>query len=384
MSLPRGASRAFAALLLAAGCAPQAPMAPSAEAPAHHIRVVDPCTIEVGPLPADAFAADRSADDWAALFAVYVEPRAGRPPLLGSYTVAGDALRFMPRFPLAPGVRYCAVFRPDRLTSLADSAGPVEQCILLETPSRAESAFVDRIYPTADLLPENQLKFYVHFSFPMSRGEAYEHIRLLDADGKPVERPFLELGEELWDAEGRRFTLFIDPGRIKRGLKPREDLGPALMQGKRYTLVIDRDWPDAEGAPLQAPHRKQFAVGPPLETTPDPKTWRIASPTAGGRTPLILTFPGPLDHALLHRLLWVEAADGRRAPGSIDVTEAERRWTFTPAEPWAAGDYHLVADTHLEDLAGNGIGRPFEVDVLHLVEEGVKPEVVRIPFAVTK
>jgi hypothetical protein len=372
------------AAFFAASCAPQAPTPPEPPAaPAPHIRVVDPSTVEVGPLPADALAADRSADDWVALFSVTVDPPAGRPPLLGSYAFAGDAVRFTPRFPLAPGVRYRAVFHPDRLRNRAGPAEAIETAIQLEKPPRADAAFVDRVYPSADALPENQLKFYLHFSFPMSRGEAYEHIHLLDADGKPVERPFLELGEELWDAEGRRFTLLIDPGRIKRGLKPREDLGPALMEGKRYTLVIDRDWPDADGEPLKAEHRKTFAVGPPLETTPDPKTWRVASPTAGGRAPLIVTFPGPLDHALLHRLLWVED-DGRRVPGSIAVTKAETRWTFTPAQPWAAGDYRLVADTRLEDLAGNGIGRPFEVDVLHPVEDGVKAEVVRIAFAVAK
>src|SRR5205823_5383949 len=100
-------------------------------------------------------------------------------------------------------------------------------------------AAVAQVYPTADELPENLLKFYLHFTGPMRRGEAYDHLRLLDAQGKVVERSFLELGEELWDGSGRRFTLVIDPGRIKRGLKPREDLGPVLEAGKSYTLVID-------------------------------------------------------------------------------------------------------------------------------------------------
>ena len=35
--------------------------------------------------------------------------------------------------------------------------------------------------------------------------------------------------------------MFFDPGRIKRGLKPREQFGPALQEGKSYVLVIDRD-----------------------------------------------------------------------------------------------------------------------------------------------
>ena len=119
-------------------------------------------------------------------------------------------------------------------------------------------------------MPENLLKFYLHFSAPMSRGEAYRRIHLLDADGNEVADPFLELGEELWDRDMRRFTLLFDPGRIKRGLKPREEVGPVLEEGKQYTLVVDRDWLDATGYPLAAKMRKTFrALAPdeaPLDT----------------------------------------------------------------------------------------------------------------------
>jgi hypothetical protein len=60
------------------------------------------------------------------------------------------------------------------------------------------------------------------------RGEAYEHIKLLDAKGKPLEEVFLELGEELWDPEMKRFTLLFHPGRVKKGLVPREELTEAI------------------------------------------------------------------------------------------------------------------------------------------------------------
>ncbi len=112
--------------------------------------------------------------------------------------------------------------------------------------------------PRATILPENLLRFYIHFSAPMSRGEAYHRIKLLDATGKPVADPFLELGEELWSNDGTRFTLLFDPGRIKRGLKPREEVGPVLEAGKSYCLVIDRDWPDATGK--SAPDRVSQVV----------------------------------------------------------------------------------------------------------------------------
>jgi hypothetical protein len=96
-----------------------------------------------------------------------------------------------------------------------------------------------QVYPTSSKLPENHLRFYVHFSAPMSRGEAYEHLRLLRKNGEPVYLPFLEIGEELWDKSGMRLTLLFDPGRVKRGLKPREENGPVLEEGEEYTLVIE-------------------------------------------------------------------------------------------------------------------------------------------------
>jgi hypothetical protein len=216
----------------------------------------------------------------------------------------------------------------------------------------------------------------------MSRGEAYRHIHLLDAAGREVDHPFLEVDEELWDPTGKRFTLFFDPGRIKRGLKPREEVGPALEEGKSYTLVIDREWPDARGFPLTQSFRKPFRVGPPDDRPPDPKTWKLAPPRAGTRQPLMVRFPKPLDHALLEEAVTVADAAGRPVPGAVAVTDAETIWRFTPDRPWQPGGYRFVTPTRLEDLACNRIGRPFEVDVLHPVGWEVKSETVSLPFQV--
>src|SRR5262249_16285899 len=126
--------------------------------------------------------------------------------------------------------------------------------------SASPTTVIQQIYPTANKLPENQFRFYIHFSAPMSRGEAYQHIQLLTAAGKPVEQAFLELNEELWDPEMRRLTLLFHPGRVKKGLQPREELGPILEEGKSYTLVIDSKWTDAKGNPLKESFRKAFKV----------------------------------------------------------------------------------------------------------------------------
>jgi hypothetical protein len=213
----------------------------------------------------------------------------------------------------------------------------------------------------------------------MSRGEAYEHLQILDGNGKPIESAFLELGEELWDPSGQRFTLFFDPGRIKHGLKPREDLGPVLEKDKSYTLVVGKGWHDANGNALKEPFRKSFKVGAPVEQLVDPKTWKLELPAAGTNDPLTLVLPMPHDHALLHRLVWVMDDNGRVA-GKIAVSDAEQRWQFIPEKPWQAGNYTLVADTKLEDLAGNNLERQFEVDVFRPVEKEIQKKTVELPF----
>jgi hypothetical protein len=388
-------------LALLAGCAPPAPEKVGVgdkepEAAGIRIRlggdIKDAPSVDVVGLTPEECAKlaglEPQDERWGKLFALHVDPSGGKghadqPALLGSYRVVKGVVRFVPRFPLMRGVRYRAVFSPARLPGRQESGEkPVEKMLLLPKPKPGAATVVAQVDPSADRLPENLLKFYLHFSAPMSRGESYTHLRLLNARGKPVDLPFLELDQELWDDTGQRFTLFFDPGRIKRGLKPREEVGPILEEGQRYTLVIDRAWPDAQGNPLARTFRKTFQVLPPDDRQPDPKTWKLQPPSARSRAPLRVVFPKSMDRALLDRLLWVAGSDGDTVPGTIRVSRHETAWAFSPARPWKAGAYHLVADTILADVAGNSIARAFEVDVFRRVERTVKQKTVRIPFAV--
>jgi hypothetical protein len=92
-------------------------------------------------------------------------------------------------------------------------------------------------------------------------------------------------------------------------------------------------------------------------------------PRAGTREALVVTFPEPLDRALLERVLDVLDPEGARVAGAVAVEEGETRWSLTPATPWRSGRHTLRAATILEDLAGNSLGRPFEVDVFEKVED---------------
>jgi hypothetical protein len=346
-----------------------------------------PAWIEVNGLPADELEAFEKLDEaqrrWVLqVFVITDLPQS--PSVLGATSIEGQSLRFTPRFGLEPGLRFRAILRRGVLLRVL---GQVSDDVVAEIQIAPRAAGaptkVTKIYPSADTLPENQLKFYLHFSAPMSRGEAYRHIHLLDDKGQEVDAAFLELGEELWDREMVRFTLLCDPGRVKRGLKPREELGPVLQEGRDYTLVIDEAWRDAQGNPLAEPARKSFHVLAPDDTPIDQTTWKIETPPSLGRDPLVVRLGESLDHSLLERVLEVQWPAGDKMDGDIEVSENETCWRFFPRKRWMPGEYRLVVQTTLEDLAGNSIGKPFEVDELRPIEQTIRTKTVSIPFTIS-
>lgn len=294
---------------------------------------------------------------------VFVEGRDAAPPVLGELEHGPDSLRFVPRFPWRRGLTY-------RAELAGRGVAPVRHAFPLET--RAPTTSVAAVFPSATTLPENVLRFYVHFSAPMSRGEAYERVHLFDANGTELVEPFLALQQELWDPTTTRLTLLLDPGRIKRGLARHVDLGAPMQAGGAYTLVIDADWKDAQGVALTASFERRFRTEAADREQPDADGWQRTLPQAGGRDALTLDFPEALDHALLQRLVRIRAEDGELVAGQIRIERGETRWSFMPESPWRAGAYRLEIATLLEDVAGNSLERPFE-----RVLSGLEPDAGR-------
>jgi hypothetical protein len=154
------------------------------------VRGIDPASLS-------KFSEHATQGKWPELFKVQVVGQAADgeelPPLAGSYIAADDRIIFKPQFPIERGSRYRAQFFPDRLAmgqagSSATPAGPDEADptvadFMLPKPPIEATTTVSHVFPSKDELPENQLKFYIHFSAPMSRGEAYDSVRLLNEDG---------------------------------------------------------------------------------------------------------------------------------------------------------------------------------------------------------
>jgi hypothetical protein len=334
--------------------------------------------------------ADPDDVDWQNILSVHTgteEPAPDAPGVLGRWTIESGRLRFTPRFAAVPGQPYYVRFDREALAAVARepslTAPPMDTVLLVPRDNRGGGTRVARIYPTTSVLPENVLRMYVHFTAPMSMGEAYVRLRLLDERGRDVEDPFLIVPQELWDPERQRLTILFDPGRIKRGLLPNEESGTPLHEGGKYTLVVDAAWRDAHGDSLAASHVKRFTVGPADRTAPSTKAWALTSSAAAGtQGGVTIVFGEPLDRALLERLITVQAADGNVVAGTVAVTDEETRWSFTPEVPWTAGDYAVLVGTDLEDLAGNNLRGVFDVDRNQPAPPAPTAQHVRIPLIV--
>jgi hypothetical protein len=353
--------------------------ADDAEAALFRVCGLDPVTMEaMGTLAQDDAR-------WPGVFAVYALPdadanHASLPPMNGNYSVGSGGVAFQPRYPIRPGMTYRAIFRADAIRSTENAA--LVRDFAIPAPPKTPKTRVEQVYPSSDVLPENLLKFYVHFSGPMSSGDVYRFIRLVDEAGAGIELPFLELEQELWNREMTRLTLFIDPGRIKREVRPLEEIGPALQEGHAFTLIVDRAWPDADGDPLVETHRNTFRVGAPDRATIDLQRWEIRPPAAHSTGPLVVLFEKSLDHGLAMHTIEVVQAGGESIGGRVVLSEHERRWAFTPEEAWRAGSYMIVIQTILEDLAGNNIFKPFEVDLKYREDYHLNREPYRLEFEV--
>ena len=305
-------------------------------------------------------------EGWVSIFRVYTTADDSQ-PVMGSYAVENGDLVFHPRYPVSR-VAYRAVFAPPGI-------GPIT-AVFDPPPGPEPSTRVEQIYPTADILPANTLKLYICFSAPMSKGEAWSHIRLLDSDGRQVKLAFLEIEQELWDPDNRRLTVLFDPGRIKRGLVPALQDGLPIREGQTYTVMIDNGWHDARGVTLAEGFHKIFRGGPVDRDLPEPRLWKVQPPHSGTTEPLVVDFPKPMDWALVQRMIRVPGVNG-----AVSISRNETEWRFTPAAPWKSGAGSIVADNALEDVSGNHLNRAFDVDLKTARTAPATKESV-IPFTV--
>ncbi|MEO1367462.1 MAG: hypothetical protein AAFX50_09815 [Acidobacteriota bacterium] len=286
------------------------------------------------------------------------DPTTDLPPLLGAYDVDPElgALRFRPRFAPAPGLVLHARFDGAawaRLVGGASDPGILSARFVVPEPEARERARVLSVTPSGDV-PANLLRLYVHFSEPMSARHVLDHVELLDPSGRPVDDAFVEVPGGLWDQRRTRLTLFVHPGRVKRGVGPNQAQGPVFEAGGRYRLRVAASAKDAVGRALAKAYEATLLVGPADRRSPDPSAWRVVAPPDPA-APLVVELDEPVDAALVARLLEVE---GRAVRVRVDADG--RRARLEPESPWTSGRYRLLVPVALEDPSGNRVDRLFE------------------------
>ena len=295
------------------------------------------------------------------------------PGMLVSLKQGEDGLLVAPRFALRAGTTYAAsIDLPE--------AAPFQTEFTLE-PLAAAAPTLAAFSPSQSLIPANTLRFYLTFTEPMARGQLRDQIRLIRRDGQTVPNPFLNLETELWDSEQKRLTLILDPGRIKQGVGPNTLAGAPLVDGERYRLVVSGEVQSAQGVALGQDLSVALRVGPAVRRAIDPNAWELTAPIAGTATPFAVTFDRIMDSGAVQRLLRLEGPDGRTIDGKLYSDGGG--WSLAPLTPWQEGQYRLVVDPELEDVAGNTIRAAFDAKA-GTIGTKTKPTVMELKITATR
>ena len=189
----------------------------------------------------------------------------------------------------------------------------------------------------------------------MKKGQALKYISLTDAAGNIDSHAFMEFKQELWSPDGKRLTILFDPGRIKRGVSTNMELGPALLEGRQYHVTISGSWKDVYGQELLVETRKDFVVGNAYRQHVKVHEWMIDEPGANSYDALLLQFDRIMDHALLQSMIQVKDRKNKLIAGHWEILKQEQLIQFIPEKKWQKGEYHIVIDSRLEDVAGNSL-----------------------------
>ncbi len=224
---------------------------------------------------------------------------------------------------------------------------------------------VVKLEPAAREWPASTLRLYIQFDRPARGIISQDHLRLSAGDGKPIADPFMDFGQELWSADGKRLTVLFDPGRIKRDVEASGSDASPLLNGQHYRISFDD-------------YVSSFTVTPSERRPLDPSLWVIALPTTS-RGALRINFGRLMDTALLQSQISVVDDSGRNIDGTIRVSDDERELSFLPLEHWPSGKANIIVGSALEDVSGNRVGEALDHDV---GTNNAEPSPLAIPITV--
>ncbi len=273
--------------------------------------------------------------------------------ILGTVDMFEGFVRFTPVVPFKSALSYEVRYAGKTVDYFAASPNMVN----MDVPE------LKRIYPTTDTVPENLLKIHLAFSQKMSVMPSSDYVHLLNANGDTLKHIFLRLETELWNIEQTLLTLWLEPGRIKKGLLPNLLDGIPIEKGNIYTIAVSGNWKGANGIELKNPVKKTFYVSDRDEEIPSVSKWTVSQPDNGTIQSLIIDFDEALDYTSIVESFHITRDDGKEVEGTYEIKEGETAIEFTPTNKWGVGTYEIDISRYVEDLAANNLNRPFDRDL---------------------
>jgi len=250
----------------------------------------------------------------------------------------------------------------------------------LPVPDDYERLNILNVYPSQHELPANLLKWHLSFSAPISTARVTDLISIIDQNGQIVDRAFLKLETVLLSKDQTVLTLWVEPGRQKRGLGPNKKLGPVFEINKDYTLRVSADLKDRHGVSMLTDYTKSFTIIDAVRTKVNPSSWEIVPPSENEELAIHVTTP--LDYiSALHSIALYDWND-QEVTGDWLYSEEDHTITFLPATTWERGDYYIEVQRHLEDIAGNNVNRLFDEQIDHKYDVSDATESINLYFTV--
>jgi hypothetical protein len=89
---------------------------------------------------------------------------------------------------------------------------------------------------------------------------------------------------------------------------------------------------------------------------------RIESlPVEGTRGGVVISFDRPIDHALALKYIRNSSRSGEISGRAMTVNDTT--WKFIPDNAWRKGKYVILISPLLEDVCGNNLNNPFDLDL---------------------
>lgn len=272
--------------------------------------------------------------------------------ILGNYKKEGSQIRFTPVIPFSAGEEY-QIFK---------KGGVILEFQIQHNTTKTQPRVVG-IYPAIDTVPENLLKMYFVFSEPMQQStKTLDFIKVFDNETKEEKSIFLSLENELWNLDRTELTLWLDPGRIKKDLIPNQKFGTPLVEGKSYTIKIQKGLENAKGIPLGKSTEKRIVVTKKDNVKPTIDSWQLTIPNLLTKEALGISLNESLDKFLLEETIQLYSGD-TLIEGAVMVSKKATSLLFIPKKAWEKGRYRIVIESRLEDLAGNNLNRLFDRDL---------------------